>query len=162
MKKLALLGTMAVVTFSITAYLHADAQAQAPSAPAAPKAAAPVAPAAPISAPEAAAPAAPISAPEAAVPAAPVAPKAVTKAGPQTSVQAGLEQGDKIIEKIKTHLKNVYYLSQDVQTMEISHDKGSVTLKGYVANQEEKNMIINFVEALPGVSRVTDQLEVRK
>ena len=150
MKKLALLGTMAVVTFSITAYLHADAQAQAPSAPAAPKAAAPVAPAAPI------------SAPEAAVPAAPVAPKAVTKAGPQTSVQAGLEQGDKIIEKIKTHLKNVYYLSQDVQTMEISHDKGSVTLKGYVANQEEKNMIINFVEALPGVSRVTDQLEVRK
>ena len=161
MKKLALLGTMAVVTFSITAYLHADAQAQAPSAPA-PKAAAPVAPVAPISAPEAAAPAAPISAPEAAVPAAPVAPKAVTKAGPQTSVQAGLEQGDKIIEKIKTHLKNVYYLSQDVQTMEISHDKGSVTLKGYVANQEEKNMIINFVEALPGVSRVTDQLEVRK
>lgn len=66
-----------------------------------------------------------------------------------------------ITDQVKSYINSIYNISLDARNIKVTNDNGVVTLKGSVATQNEKTMIINFVQQLPGVNKVNDQLEVR-
>jgi osmotically-inducible protein OsmY len=67
---------------------------------------------------------------------------------------------DSIAQKIRLTIRNDSKLSSNAKKAEVTVSKGNVTLKGFVANEEEKIKISALVRHVPGVKSISNNLSV--
>jgi len=76
--------------------------------------------------------------------------------------QSGAPGDVAVTQDVRKALVDDSNLSVDAKNVKVITQDGKVTLRGVVASAAERDRIVAKVEALPGVTSVDDQLEVKK
>lgn len=75
--------------------------------------------------------------------------------------QSENESDRRITQKIRQAIMSDDSLSTNAKNIKIITKKGVVTLRGPVANSQEKDEIARIVDNIQGITRVDNQLEVK-
>ena len=66
-----------------------------------------------------------------------------------------------LADRVRKALRDDEELSDTAMHVSVSVKDGKVTLRGNVPTQDDKKAIVTTIKAMPGVTNVDDQLEVR-
>lgn len=69
---------------------------------------------------------------------------------------------ESITSTVMQNLRNTPYLSGSAKNLQVLTKDGKVTLKGTVANKNEKNLVEYIVKSVEGVKSVSNDVEVQK
>ena len=80
---------------------------------------------------------------------------------PESTMSGSTSNKDATVsERVKEALANSPKLSNDARNISVSVTDSNVTLFGKVKSNNEKSEVINMVNKVKGVNRVTDKLEI--
>lgn len=83
------------------------------------------------------------------------------KKNPTPMAQGGSSQDLKITKDIRKDITNTKDISTNGKNVKIITKNGMVTLRGPVANEEEKKLIYDIASKVAGPTQVTNDLEVK-
>ena len=94
----------------------------------------------------------------------PSSPTASAPANPPAGSNIGTAESAadrELADRVRKTLRDDEELSDTAMHVSVSVKDGKVTLRGNVPTQDDKKAIVTTIKAMPGVTNVDDQLEVR-